>query len=209
MVMGITSVSVMLAVLVSNISHNGRYELPLPKLFHTCTIFLSRFMCYRLSYIQARENSRISARSNTLSQSRRNLYQSNNCAHVSSDSGYGLLDYEIHHGHGRPENNQGHGRPENNQGNSFSDVYSSLQKSLRGHAREDEVETMLKMLQRVLKDGVRDAGQDTRLQWDEAARVLDRFLFYIFLLLTVAATIITLVIIPLTKPEVPSLVPYT
>ncbi|CAG5129113.1 unnamed protein product [Candidula unifasciata] len=202
MVMGITSLSVMLAVLVSNISYNGNQDIPLPKFVRYGAIFLARITWYRLLYIQTGDSSSSAAHTARPSQPKRKLYQAGNCAHISNDSGCGLLDLEM------TENLTS---VENNNRNPSMEVPSLPSSRRRGASpREDEIDVIMKLLQKILiKENSKEENKGASLQWEEVARVLDRFLFYLFFLLTILASLVTLVIMPLAKPAVPSLVNYT
>lgn len=196
MVMGITSLSVMLAVLVSNISYNGNQDIPLPKPVRCGAIFLARLTCYRLCYIQTSPDGNPA---HCATQPKRRLYQAGNCAHVSSDSGCGLLDLEM------TEKLVG---VENNNSNPFTEHPAGRRRA--ASTRDDDIEVIMKLLKKILiKENSKENSEHVRLAWEEAARVLDRFLFYLFLMLTILASTVTLIIMPLAKPEVPSLVNYT
>ena len=52
-VMALTSMSVVLAVVVSNISSRGRKDYAMPRLFRSCITTLARVLCFRLHYVTA------------------------------------------------------------------------------------------------------------------------------------------------------------
>ncbi|CAL1530224.1 unnamed protein product [Lymnaea stagnalis] len=199
-VMGITSMSVMLAVLVSNISHGGRHETPVPKVLRGFTIVLGKIMCRRLNYVKTLSGD-VRVLSSGPTRSRRTIYRVSNGNHVSSDSGCGLLDYELGESPSSSENIHRHPTRVTSPSND---------RRKGGPPKEDDIETILSLLKKVLlKEHEKDANEELKLQWEEVAQVLDKFLFYIFLTLTVSATVLTLVVMPMTKPETPTLVKYT
>ncbi|KAK0051337.1 nicotinic acetylcholine receptor subunit type D [Biomphalaria pfeifferi] len=202
-VMGITSVSVMLAVLISNISHGGQYEKPVPKLLRGLTIVLGKIMFRKLHFIKSFSGDvRVTAPAPL--RTSRTIYRVSNGNHVSSDSGCGLLEYELGES---PGSGESLGRNHNPNPRITPQTH---EKRKLGQPREDDVETLLHLLKKVLlKEQEKDSNVEIKLQWEEAAQVLDKFLFYIFLLLTVTASIVTLVIMPMTKPETPTLVKYS
>ncbi|XP_059169119.1 neuronal acetylcholine receptor subunit alpha-10-like isoform X2 [Physella acuta] len=199
-VMGITSVSVMLAVLVSNISHCGQYDTPVPKFVRWMTIILAKLMRRKLNFIKSTTTE---IRIVTSGPPRRTIYRVSNGNHVSSDSGCGLLEYELGESPSNSENI-------NRFPSSRIPPAHAPDRHKGGHTRDDDIETILALLKKVLlKEHGKDANEEIKLQWQEAALVLDKFLFYIFFALTITASVVTLVIMPMTKPENPTLVKYT
>ncbi|KAH9518333.1 Acetylcholine receptor subunit alpha-type acr-16 [Bulinus truncatus] len=197
-VMGITSVSVMLAVLISNISHGGRYETPVPKFLRVLTIVLSKIMCRKLNFIKTLSGT-VRPPSTTTVRSSRTIYRVSNGNHVSSDSGCGLLEFELGES---PSSADSIHRNLNARMTSQANDKRKL-----GQSKDDDIETILMLLKKVLlKEQEKDVNEEIKLQWEEAAQVLDKFLFYIFLLLTLTASIVTLIIMPMTKPEMPKLI---
>ena len=53
----------------------------------------------------------------------------------------------------------------------------------------------------IQKQEEREYEMNLKGQWEECARVIDRFLFWIFLFAVIAATIYLLVVLPLTKAD--------
>ncbi|RUS81596.1 hypothetical protein EGW08_010648, partial [Elysia chlorotica] len=207
-VMGITSLSVVLAVLVSNISQGGRNERTVPRGLHLMTVYLARAMCMRLHYLSAQQASQnsttpssghsgsrapnlsektamLAAKSANNSRARRSFYKVGHGFQVSNDSGCGLIDFEM----------GDIGSPAAAQRTAAEDLAKTNCKDI------DMILALLKSI--MVKESEKERVDMIRLQWEEVAIIVDRFLFYIFLALTLVATLTTLVIMPLLKPTEP------
>ena len=159
------------------------------------------------------------------SNNRRNFYRVGNGTHVSNDSGCALFEYELtntrlatspdsvdflsaarsgnHHHDGIGGAKLGNGR----RPQSPAAAAAALSRSKEA-AKEDDVDLILALLKKLLvSEGDKEEEEDLKHEWEEAARVIDRFLFYIFFLATLLATVVTLVLMPLSKPEVPTNLP--
>ena len=270
-VMGITSLSVVLAVMVSNISQGGRNERPVPKGLRLMAVWLAKIMCLRLHYLSpvepgkrptpapgqssrapslsAEKGPTLAAKSANNSRARRSFYKVGHGYQVSDDSGCGLIDFEMgdattsaaqrtahadsaHHLNlqrtplleKRPHQNSGANNAHSQRPsiatiqNRTTPATFTVQNHRRGDpaAQEDlnksnckDIDTILALLKSILvKESEKERMDLVRLQWEEAAIVIDRFLFYIFLALTLVATLTTLVIMPLLKPAEPEPASY-
>ncbi|NP_001267772.1 acetylcholine receptor subunit alpha-type acr-16-like precursor [Aplysia californica] len=197
-VMGITSMSVMLAVLVSNISYKGQHQIPLPRLMRYFIVGLARIMCTKLYYISP--PNKTGGRVLSPARNRRNFYRVGNGTHVSNDSGCALVEYEL--GDTLGVNLENLRLPSSVR---HQQAPASVRSRSGERIKEDDIDLILSLLKKLLvRESEREEEDDLNKQWEEAARVIDRFLFYIFFLLTILATIVTLVIMPLTKPEKPT-----
>ncbi|GFR96694.1 neuronal acetylcholine receptor subunit alpha-6 [Elysia marginata] len=270
-VMGITSLSVVLAVMVSNISQGGRNERSVPGGLRVMAVFLARIMCMRLHYLsslQTRERptsmpghssraSNFSEKTSSVaaksaannSRARRSFYKVGHGYQVSNDSGCGLLDFELGDATGpaasRTAQTDGtnhlnmqqtpllekHPRPTggtnilHNRRASIATIQNrttpatfTVHNPKRGDSGGQpdlnksnckDVDTILALLKSILmKENEKERSDLVRLQWEEVAIIIDRFLFYIFLALTLVATLTTLVIMPLLKPAEPQPASY-
>ena len=69
-----------------------------------------------------------------------------------------------------------------------------------GSVGRPEVEDIMGRLREVLiREEEKENGENLCREWQEAAEVIDRFLFWIFVVGTLLATVTSLVILPLTK----------
>ena len=264
--MGITSLSVVLAVMVSNISQGGRNERPVPRGLRIVSVYFARAMCMRLHYLQpqpaslnstpvpgqrsrapnlSEKASMLATKSANNSRARRSFYKVGHGFQMSNDSGCGLIDFEMgdigssrtaaadgaHHlnlqqtpllekKHDTSGVNNSHSqRPsiatiQNRTTPASFTVHNqrrgdpSVQEDLNKTSSKD-VDTILALLKSILvKESEKERVDLIRLQWEEVAIIVDRFLFYIFLALTLLATLTTLVIMPLLKPVEPEPASY-
>ncbi|KAK7491760.1 hypothetical protein BaRGS_00017016 [Batillaria attramentaria] len=198
-VMGLTSLSVILAVVVSNISVRGRKDKVMPRFLRTCIMFLARMMCFKLHYVTAGVSS-----GRVLSQGQRSrsgvLYKGVQ-NHLSADSGCGLIDHDVAFDFQGTSRGVG-GLPE--QSSSAAALRAEFRRSrreerMRGDGSADMEDILLRLRDVLAREEEKDSGENLCREWQEAAEVIDRFLFAIFVVGTLAATITSLVILPLTK----------
>ncbi|KAL8562674.1 hypothetical protein ACOMHN_011245 [Nucella lapillus] len=211
-VMALTSMSVILAVVVSNISNRGHKDKTMPPLFRSCITILARVVCFRLHYV--RPNVRQGRVVTQTPRSRPGILYKGVTNHVSNDSGCGLIDFETNVDfQGTSAGSSSH------QPSSSHTSAAALRAEFRRARKEEmaremsrgrvgeggtssspEMEDILSRLREVLiREEEKDSGENLCRQWQEAAEVIDRFLFWIFVLGTFMATITSLVILPLTK----------
>ena len=232
-VMALTSMSVVLAVVVSNISSRGRKEYAMPRLFRCCITTLARILCFRLHYVTANVTpGRGGATQGP--RPRPNVLYKGVTNHVSSDSGCGLVDFET--------NVDFPGTPWSGGAGQCSTSAAALRAEFRRSRRDEgsgrcpwadpavaavdrdpltltptptptpaptptpcpphcpDVEDILSRLRELLaREEEKDHGENLCRQWHEAAEVIDRFLFWVFVLGTALATVTSLVILPLAK----------
>ncbi|XP_025078112.1 neuronal acetylcholine receptor subunit alpha-10-like [Pomacea canaliculata] len=93
-VMALTSLSVILAVVVSNISNRGKKEKVMPRAFRSVVIGLARAMCFQLHYVRPDVTSGRCLGPGGSSRSRAGVLYKGVHNHLSSDSGCGLIDCE-------------------------------------------------------------------------------------------------------------------
>ncbi|KAK7116822.1 hypothetical protein V1264_002435 [Littorina saxatilis] len=238
-VMALTSVSVVLAVLVSNISYRGRKDKVMPRFLRVCVTALARVMCFRLHFVT---NDDIGRRTKYGS---RNVWYKGVTNLVSNDSGCSLMDLESNvdyqpgahpaasgdacftdlepdvvtvHSTGHCTEHDPTPQPaditpdqplaSSSRSRAKSPRRTEFQRSWDGGGVEssgdggvdldDIVGRLRSLLQR---EEEKDSGEDLCRQWQEAAEVIDRFLFWIFVVSTVLATVTSLVFLPLTKQE--------
>lgn len=175
--MSLTSLSVIFAVLTSNINHRGFKELDLPGWFRSAIVVLAKVMCMKLTYITRQSSDEIK-----MVQIRCAMKEpySGMRTTFSNDSGCNLIDYE----------------------NGDPPQYRASQNTRRNNVQEKswELEEILRRLQiLVQKEEEKEKSDDLCKKWIEAAEVIDRFLFWGFVTATSASTIIILMVMPLLK----------
>ena len=177
--MSLTSLSVTLAVVVSNISINGRKRNTLPNWLRRLVLALARLLCRRIYFVRS-PNPDDPGEVIKGSYRRGRAFYRGGENHQSSDSGCGLIDFE--NGEPTPHRrcDRMPRRPRTRVHNDYEEILARLQELI---AKEDEKEECL----------------ETCREWQEASEVIDRFMFWVFLVGTAASTIVILVIMPLTK----------
>ena len=200
-VMGITSLSVVLAVIVANISYRGQYDIPLPHWLRLTVLFLARLMCTTLYYITPPARHKAGTPVLSSSNNRRKFYRVGNGTHLSNDSGCALVEYEMATKSSNADNSR-------LAGGEMRGPHSLITRTIGPErSKEEDIDLILSLLKKLLvNEDEKEKSEDLNKQWEEAARIIDRFFFYIFLVLTIASTILTLVIMPLGKPENPTVI---
>lgn len=174
--MALTSLSVISAVVASNVNHRGSKETRLPTCFRTFVIFLSRLVCMRLVYIK-RDNPQ-EVRAVKMQVAMRDGYTGLKST-FSNDSGCNLIDYE----NGEPAQ--------------MRSITTSRRPQVE---RSWELEEILRKLQVLIsKEEEREKIDVILKEWMEAAEVIDRFMFWIFVFWTFFATIFLLLFMPMAK----------
>ncbi|XP_046373223.1 neuronal acetylcholine receptor subunit alpha-10-like isoform X2 [Haliotis rufescens] len=179
-VMSLTSFSVILAVTVSNISSHGRKEISVPRWLKKLVIILARIMCKRLYFIRpVLANEGEVLRSGM--RGGRQFYKGTE-NNFSNDSGCGLIDYE----NGEPTS---HRRLDN----------VNTRREFRNVGDFDEVLARLQEL--IFREEEKEKEDNMCREWQEAAEVIDRFMFWIFITGTVSVTLVLLIVLPMTKAD--------
>lgn len=200
-VMAMTSMSVILAVIVSNISYTGRKDTEMPPFFKSVVLGLARVVCFKLHYVRASVTS--GRTSQQCAHSRSNVLYKGVPNHVSNDSGCGLVDLNTNFEFGRTCNTAE--TPTTGAAALRAEFGRSRQLHQVGHDQYGELDNILQRLHCVLlREDEKDKGENLCREWQEAAEVIDRFLFWIFVVGTVTTTITSLVIMPLLKDNIAS-----
>ncbi|XP_050402295.1 neuronal acetylcholine receptor subunit alpha-7 isoform X2 [Patella vulgata] len=180
-IMALTSMSVILAVVVSNISNSGHREKALPPFIRAVVILLSKVCCIKLRFVNRAvcDGQIIQCASKRNSQ----MFYKGNSNNISHDSGCGLIDFE----NGEPNNGRNLER-------------ANKRRDDRGENRELN-ELLCKVHEMMCRENDRDKNDYLCKQWQEVGIVVDRCMFWIFVLGTSMSTIYLLVIMPMTKPD--------
>lgn len=182
--MSLTSVSVVLAVFTSNINQRGFREVDLPRWFRTTVMALGRIMCFKMVHLVKELPSEFQM----IPLSSRG-YNLNMKTTFSNDSGCGLLDYE--NGDCRQNDQNHHSRRP-------SQKVTTTQTPL--HEGNWELEEILRRLQVLIdRDEEKEKTDFYSKRWIEAAEVIDRFFFWIFIIGTTFSSVLLLLIMPMTK----------
>lgn len=184
-----TSLSVILAVLTSNINHRGQKEIPVPKWLSGILSALSKVMCMDIVFLTPKRRTYVEYQTgNRVSQQKPYHYIS---ATVAGDSGC-LIDYENGDTHAQVRNS------------------AQLKNHVTRHAHApkcpDENKDLTMILEKlddlIAKEAERDKGDLLIKQWVEVAEIVDRFFFWIFVFGTLFASLFLLVIYPLFKRDI-------
>lgn len=188
-VMSMTSLSVILAVLTSNINHRGQKEAGVPRWLSTILTLLSRMMCMDIVFLKPKRRTYTEyPTTNKVSQQKPYHYIS---AAVSGDSGC-LIDYE--------------------NGDTHAQVRNACAASHKNHVTHQSNKTIEenkdltlildKLDDLISKEAERDKADMVIKQWIEVAEIVDRFFFWLFVLGTLFASLFLLVIYPLFKKNI-------
>jgi len=186
--MAMTSCSVILAVLTSNINHRGQKEAGVPRWMTVILSVLSKVMCMDIVFLMPKRRT-FSEFQNTNRVSHQKQYHYISTA-VSGDSGC-LIDYENGDTHAQVRSacTQSHTNHVTRQCNRSSDENKDLTLIL------DKLDDL------IAKESERDKADIVIKQWVEVAEIVDRFFFWIFVLGTLFASLFLLIIYPLFKRE--------
>ena len=207
-----TSMSVILAVFVSNINNRGHKDRVMPPALRRAITLLACIIRFRLNHVTPPPppppvTSKRAMTPNSHSRSRM-LYRGI-ASHVSSDSGCGLMEHE-----------SSMDSPLSIEQTVTTDTCTSaatLRAEFRRSGREEIIletpgDTLTSSRDngdpagRHLVDSSRERegakGENLCRQWQEAAEVIDRCLFWVFVMATLAVTLTCLIILPLTKKPV-------
>lgn len=186
-IMTMTSLSVILAVLTSNINHRGHKEVPVPNWLVTLLSVLSKPMCMDLRFLKPkRKQSGTDWNRGPQSPNYNRPYHYMSTA-VSGDSGC-LTDYENgeNHVHGHVGNSCGHN-------------HSNHVRQQREQENKDLLLILHKLDDLIAREDDRERVDLYIKQWIEVAEVVDRFFFWLFILGTVFVSLFLLVIYPMFK----------
>lgn len=178
-VMALTSFSVILAVTVSNINNRGfKEEKGVPRRLKQFITFLAKLMCMKLRYLRMKPSD--STPMERLQSLSKDQYAGFNSTYT-SDSGCNLIDYE----NGEPTNHK--------------DSDPNKKKRDQPHKGWDSEEILKRLQILISRDEEREKSNEIYREWQEAAEVIDRFLFYVYVIGTAVATLTMLFFIPLAK----------
>lgn len=176
-VMTLTSVSVIVAVGVSSIHNKGYKDIHIGSKLRRVVLILSKIVFMKLYFISASvpEEARVSKYKASIQEG----YTGFACTYV-SESGCNLIDYE------------------NGDGPQTKEKEDT--KNKRESSRCWETEEILRRLHLLLvKEENREKESFAVREWQEAAEVLDRFMFWIFIFFTLLTTLVLLWFVPLSK----------
>ncbi|ESP05438.1 hypothetical protein LOTGIDRAFT_152289 [Lottia gigantea] len=180
-IMSLTSLSVIMAVVVSNISNSGLREKIIPPFLKHLVLILSKVCCIKLRFVPSAGFDGTIVRC-TSKQGNQMLYKgiANNISH---DSGCGLIDFE----NGEPNNAR---------------IKERVNRRREDKMDSQELNDLLgKVHELMCRESEKDRNEFLCKQWQEVGIVVDRVLFWIFVLGTFMSTIYLLVIMPSTKPD--------
>ncbi|XP_045215710.1 neuronal acetylcholine receptor subunit alpha-10-like isoform X1 [Mercenaria mercenaria] len=189
-VMSMTSLSVILAVLTSNINHRGQKEVSVPRWLAVILTGLSKVMCMDLVFVNGRNKRSADDWQTGSGRGVQRPYHYISTA-VSGDSGC-LIDYE---------NGDTHAQLPNNHSNHMT--------RQQGNQREDNKDYLLiiqKLDELIAREEERDKADLYIKQWVEVAEIIDRFFFWLFVTGTLIASLFLLIVYPLFK-ETKEIVP--
>ncbi|CAJ0954853.1 unnamed protein product, partial [Mesorhabditis belari] len=204
-VMGMTSVSVVMTVLVLNFHHRGPFHDPVPRWARVLVLDkLRRFLRMKLPHTGYGDATRATTASGTTGMMRRlsvrlamNELKGEVVSEVAGESNYLLhryLNTEIPNGHAKTATER------QINGEVIKDGQEPRNGAVPKSAarNSDELnEKLLKALQILIKrQQLEDDGQVLANEWRQVAQVIDRLLFWIFLIATTAITTTLLIIIP-------------
>ncbi|KAK3097031.1 hypothetical protein FSP39_005744, partial [Pinctada imbricata] len=186
-IMSMTSFSVIMAVMTSNINVRGCKEVDLPRWLERTIIFLAKINCMRLAYVRD-DFTHDSVEHEFQLKPMQNRHYAHLTNTVSSDSGCPLMECEngdvLHRAEFVSRNSQNH----TNSQNTSPEVSWESQEILR----------RLQVL--VEKEEEKEKSDILTKRWMEASEVIDRCLFWLFCSGTTIATVLLLVVIPLVRP---------
>lgn len=179
-VMALTSFSVIMAVVTSNINLRGFKEVDLPRWLRKLIIVCAKINCMKLAYVTTSDCGTMDDK-----HGKEKYYQMHTT--FSNDSGCALIDYE------------------NNSTKQKCEMHGNSTEHVRGEVGvcndswvTREILARLQML--VDKEEEKERSDLVCKRWMEAAEVIDRCLFWVFIFGTVFSTIILLVVIPSIRP---------
>ncbi|XP_052822185.1 acetylcholine receptor subunit alpha-type acr-16 [Octopus bimaculoides] len=195
-IMALTSLSVILAVIVSNINNRGFHQKKLPSCVLTFITLTSKLVCYKLEYIHKVKYEEIKSSSFQVVVKRNKKKYTR--AHP-SESGCNLIEFEsndqtAYSSRAVEDSNLTHRGTHRTKGVQVSCGSES--------PRSWEAEEILAKLQ-ILLNREEEKLHELALmkQWQEVAEVVDRLLFWMFVLSTLFCSLSILVFIPMTKSK--------
>ncbi|XP_052792341.1 neuronal acetylcholine receptor subunit alpha-10-like [Mya arenaria] len=190
-VMSMTSLSVILAVLSSNINHRGQKEIAVPRWLISLLCFLSKIMCMDMLFIRpnGRDFSEYRKQSSrSLDQRQHGVNRTYQCMStaLSGDSGC-LMDYENGNAHSH------------NRTTCESQNHISHQPNRQADESKDLTLILERLDDLIAKEDDRERAEVFIKQWVEVAEIIDRFFFWLFVISTLFATLFLIIIYPLFK----------
>ena len=190
-IMSMTSMSVILAVLTSNINHRGLKGVQVPSCLRSLLTIMSKVMCMRLVFIKHKANNTVYQGMNPHA---RNPYHYISTTVSSGDSGC-LTEYE--------------NGDANTQKMRHNSTHMNRQPSQK-HDINQDVQLILQKLDLVLsKEEEKEHSELLIKQWVEVAEIIDRFFFWIFVIGTLFTSFFLLLVYPLFKGEAQIIQPST
>lgn len=191
--MGMTSLSIILTVFVLQLHHVGPHQSGVPKWLQILSYdVLASILCLRPKIHPFQYHTVKTHVNNACFSPYMDTLDSNNCN--------GVI---IH----RPSNHTQQALNTNNTSQMTSRIQHPYDSHFNGNLVEndmvetqDKITNSLKLL--VEKQDLEERHQDIVNEWRFVALVMDRFLFWLFLLAAVMSSIIILVVMPMNKPKI-------
>ena len=181
--MSMTSLSVILAVLTSNINHRGLKGVYVPAWLKSILTCMSKVMCMKLVFIKHKVNNTVYQGMNPHV---RNPYHYISTTVSSGDSGC-LIEYE-----------NGDANAQTMRNNSTHVIRQPSQT----HDMNKDIQLILQKLDLILaKEEEKEHSELVIKQWIEVAEIIDRFFFWLFVLGTLFTSVFLLLVYPLFKGE--------
>lgn len=174
--MALTSMSVILAVVTSNINQRGFKETDLPSFFRGFVVFLSKVMCMRLAHIRYDNHDEVKLEQ--LRNGMRDSYTRHMKTTFSNDSGCNLIEYE--NGEARAPNNPNIRLTPTDRNWELNEILNRLQILIQKEEEKEKCDALAK-------------------RWMEASEVIDRFMFWVFVMGTLVSSVFLLMIYPTLK----------
>lgn len=195
-VMSMTSLSVILAVLTSNINHRGQKEVGVPRWLALILTLLSKLMCMDLVFVNVNNRRTKHDWRGNRGQGVQRPYHYISTT-VSGDSGC-LIDYE---------NGDTHAQIANSCANNHANHMSRQTNSQQDENNEYSL-VLQKLDELIAREEERDRADLYIKQWVEVAEIIDRFFFWLFVTGTVFVSLFLLIVYPLFK-ETKEILPQT
>ena len=209
LVQGITAWSVGVAVIVSNISTHGQYNTPLPKHMRSIIVWLAQITFTNLYFITSEQETNTpptSPKPNPYNIPIRNgLKKTKNESfdysfNMSLDSDHGIHKQEIDFLSSMTLDSYhlaiSNGLPDVSDEQLDGSIDTS---SIDG--RQRDIDAIYKFLEKAIMNKEETDDDLLKNEWEESAKVIDRCLFWVFLLVTASISVACLVLLPLGKPD--------
>lgn len=195
-IMALTSLSVILAVFVSNINNRGYHQAPLPPCLRSFMVIASKAICYKLEYIHQIKFEEVKPSSFQVVVKRNRKFTRPH----PSESGCNLVEF----GSSDQIANSSRTIEDSSLSRRGSALHArGVQTTIhREYPRSWEAEEILEKLQLLLnKEEERSKEMALMKQWQEVAEVVDRILFWVFVLSTLLCSLSILVFVPLARSK--------